>query len=84
MFHALADGTGGLIFLKCIVAQYLRLQGIPVPCQEGILDPRQPPEPDEVEDAYRKIPLDGVHASRQEDAAYQMPGTPDPPHTVCG
>lgn len=82
MFHALADGTGGLIFLKCIVAQYLRLQGIPVPCEEGMLDPRQPPEPDEVEDAYRKIPLDGVHASRREDAAYQMPGTPDPPHTL--
>ena len=82
MFHALADGTGGLIFLKCIVAQYLRLQGIPVPCEEGILDPQQPPEPDEVEDAYRKIPLDGVHASRREDAAYQMPGTPDPPHTL--
>lgn len=82
MFHALADGTGGLVFLKCIVAQYLRLQGTPVPCEEGVLDPRCPPNPEELEDAYRKIPLDGVHASRREEAAYQMPGTPDPPHTL--
>ena len=82
MFHALADGTGGLIFLKSIVAQYLRLCGTPVPCEEGVLDPGEPPDPSELEDAYRKIPLDGVHASRREEAAYQMPGTPDPPHTL--
>ncbi len=82
MFHALADGTGGLIFLKSIVAQYLRLCGTPVPCEEGVLDPGKPPDPSELEDAYRKIPLDGVHASRREEAAYQMPGTPDPPHTL--
>ena len=82
MFHALADGTGGLIFLKSVVAQYLRLCGTPVPCEEGVLDPQQTPRADELEDAYRKIPLDGVHASRREDAAFQMPGTPDPPHTL--
>lgn len=82
MFHALADGTGGLIFLKAIVAQYLRLCGIPIPCEAGVLDLQETPAPDETEDAYRRIPLDGVHASRKEDAAYQMPGTPEPPHTL--
>lgn len=82
MFHALADGTGGLIFLKSIVAQYLRLCGVPVPCEIGILDPTEKPAQEEMEDAYRKIPLDGVHASRKEDVAYQMPGTPEPPHTL--
>lgn len=82
MFHALADGTGGLIFLKNIAAHYLRLGGVPVPCTDGVLDPQEPPAPEEMEDAYRKIPLDGVHASRREDAAYQMPGTPDAPHTL--
>ena len=82
MFHALADGTGGLIFLKSIVAQYLRLCGVPVPCEIGILDPTEKPAQEEMEDAYRKIPLDGVHASRKEDVAYQMSGTPEPPHTL--
>lgn len=37
MSHALTDGTGGLIFLASLAAEYLRLGGIWIPVQEGIL-----------------------------------------------
>lgn len=82
VFHALADGTGGLIFLKALTAQYLRLRGIHVPCTDGVVSPDEPPLPDECEDAYRRIPLDGSYASRREKHAYMMPGTPEMPHTL--
>jgi hypothetical protein len=37
-FHILTDGTGGMIFLKTLTAEYLRLQGIAVPCADGNFD----------------------------------------------
>jgi len=37
-FHVLTDGTGGMSFLKTLVAEYLRLLGVPVPCTDGVLD----------------------------------------------
>ena len=30
-FHVLTDGSGGLIFLKTLVAEYLRLRGVEIP-----------------------------------------------------
>ena len=43
LFHALADGAGALVLLKTLVAEYLRLGGVEVPCTEGVLDPAEPP-----------------------------------------
>lgn len=47
LFHALADGAGALVFLKTLVAEYLRLGGVEVPCTEGVLDPAEAPDPEE-------------------------------------
>lgn len=82
IFHALTDGTGGLIFLKTLVAQYLRLDGAIIPNTNGILDIREQPKPEELEDAYKKISLGGVHSSRKEARAYHIKGTWEMPHTV--
>ena len=82
MFHVLTDGTGGLIFLKNVVAQYLRLRGISVACTHGVVDFAQPPPPEETEDAHARLPRDIPHASRKESRAWQMPGTKEPPHTL--
>ncbi len=57
MSHILTDGTGAIIFLKNLSAEYLRQSGIPVDPDEdlGILDLDGRQHPDETIDAYRKI-----------------------------
>lgn len=37
-FHILTDGTGGLVFLKTLAAEYLRLCGHEIGTGEGVLD----------------------------------------------
>lgn len=50
-FHVLTDGTGGVIFLKTLVGEYLRLLGINVPADEQVLDVNEPPcEPESAND----------------------------------
>lgn len=37
-FHAITDGTGGTIFLKTLLAEYLcQKYGITVPAEDGVL-----------------------------------------------
>lgn len=42
-FHVLTDGTGGMIFLKTLTAEYLRLRQIDVTNTEGVLDINEEP-----------------------------------------
>ncbi len=45
-FHAVTDGTGGLIFLKTLVAEYLcQKYGITVPAEKGVLGRLEEPSP---------------------------------------
>jgi hypothetical protein len=49
-FHSLTDGTGALIFLKSLLAEYLEQRhGIQIPCESGVLDRREPPKKEELE-----------------------------------
>ena len=82
VFHALTDGTGGLVFLKTLAAQYLRLGGAEIPPGYGILDLNEKPVKEELEDAYRKIPLNGAHFSRREARAFHLKGIWEMPHTL--
>ena len=63
LFHALADGAGALVFLKTLTAEYLRQTGVEVPCTDGVLDPAQPPDPEEWEDAYPRYATSGRGAA---------------------
>ena len=75
IFHALSDGSGGLCFLKTLVAEYLLLKyGAVIPRDKQILDCTQPAPPGETEDAYAKYARD-VTRSRSEADAYYMRGT---------
>lgn len=85
-FHALTDGTGGLIFLKSLVAEYLEQKyGIGIPAEEGVCDRRESLRPEELEDSFLK------HAgprplSRRQETAWHPRGTPEPEgfrHLVC-
>lgn len=81
-FHALTDGTGGLIFLKTLTAEYLRLRGKRVAYDHGALNPREPVSREETQDAFRKMPLPSVRVSRKESPAYHFPATREIPHTL--
>ena len=77
-FHALTDGTGGLIFLKTLVAEYLTQKyGVAIPAENGVLGRLEEPDPEELEDSFLRYAGD-ITASRAEQTAYHMSGTPEP------
>jgi len=86
-FHVLTDGTGGLIYLKTLLARYTELKyGIRVPAEEGVADIREEPRDIELKDAFQRVsgkyPL-----SRREATAYRLKGRPDPNgaiHVITG
>lgn len=77
IFHALTDGNGGLVFLKSLLAEYLQQKyGIAVPAQEGVLDRREEPCEEELEDGFLKH-AGSICADRKSKDAWQLHGTPE-------
>ena len=77
-FHALTDGTGGLIFLKTLLAEYLTQKyGLSVPAENGVLSRVEAPDSEELEDSFLKY-AGAVRAGRREKTAYHLSGTPEP------
>ncbi len=75
VFHVLSDGTGGMCFLKTLVAEYLTLKyGVAIPRDYEILDCDESPRPDETEDAYLRF-AGPVTRSRSEADSYFVRGT---------
>ena len=53
VFHAVTDGTGGLIFLKTLLAEYLSEKyGLNVPAEHGVLGRLEEPDEEELEDSF--------------------------------
>lgn len=78
LFHALTDGTGGMIFLKTLLAEYLsRKYGISVPNTDGVLCRMDEPSPEELQDSFIKN-AGTVSAGRKEATAYRLTGTTEP------
>ncbi len=79
-FHVLTDGTGGITFLKTLVAEYIRLKyGDRITPEKGVLDCGETPMMDELEDSFMKY-CRPASRSRKEDAAYHISGTPEEKH----
>lgn len=77
-FHSLTDGNGGLVFLKTLVAEYLlQRYNVRVPTEKGVLGRLEEPSPEELEDSFQKY-AGSVSASRKEDDAWRLTGTPEP------
>ncbi|MBE6626160.1 MAG: hypothetical protein E7628_03115 [Ruminococcaceae bacterium] len=75
-FHSLTDGTGALVFLKSLTAEYLEQKhGIKIPCEYGILDRSHAPTDAELEDSFLryagKYPI-----GRRDSDAWRLSGTP--------
>ena len=75
-FHSLTDGTGGLIFLKTLLAEYIQQKyGVYIPAKQGVLGRLDEPKEAELEDSFPKY-AGPVNASRQEHDAWRLSGTP--------
>lgn len=75
LFHSLTDGTGGLTFLKTLLAEYVTLRyGVEVPPECGILIRDEEPRPEELRDDFLRFAGE-VKASRKESDAYRVRGT---------
>jgi hypothetical protein len=77
-FHALTDGSGGMVFLKTLLAEYFSLKHqAQIPSVEGVLDRNGEPNPGELEDSY--FAHEGeIRQSRREEKSYRLKGTPEP------
>lgn len=76
-FHSLTDGTGALVFVKTLLAEYLSEKyGLSVPAEKGVLGRLEEPSPEELEDSFARYAGD-VTASRAESTAYHLTGTPE-------
>lgn len=77
-FHSLTDGTGGMIFLKTLLAEYLQqAHGLSIPNEEGVLSREQEPTEAELEDSFQRH-CGPVSASRRDTNAWHLSGTPEP------
>ncbi len=87
--HFVTDGTGGIRFLKNLVADYLRLRGIPVDVAQDpdLYDLGAPASTEEIEDAYhRYFPQDYPHPA-EEVPAFRLSSPRLPPgqyRVLCG
>ena len=77
-FHSVTDGTGALVFVKTLAAEYLaQRDGIDPGTGNGVLDRDEAPKQSELEDSFLRC--DGeVTASRKEENAYQLKGHREP------
>ena len=75
-FHSLTDGSGALVFLKTLLAEYIFQKYNVTATGEGILDRNAEPTPEELEDCFPKY-AGKLSASRKENTAWTIPGTPE-------
>ncbi len=74
-FHVLTDGTGGMSFLKTLVAEYISIKyKVKIPRGNGILDCAEVPQKAEFEDSFLKY-AKPMRISRLETPAYHVSGT---------
>ncbi len=77
-FHSLTDGTGGMVYLKTLTARYLSLRyGAEIPAEAGVLDWREAPRPEELEDSFVRH-SNGVVLNDKEPPALRIRGSCEP------
>ena len=81
VFHSVSDGYGALVFLKTLVAQYLRLKGYDIPCTHDVLDCAAPVSDAETEDGFLRYYNKKAVRAWKETRAWRIPGTHETGHT---
>lgn len=79
--HCLGDGTGGMAVLQTITAVYLRLLGHQISNGYFVKNINEPPDPEELEDAYMRYANARVCPPRPGEKTYRVRGTREPFYT---
>lgn len=82
VFHAISDGAGTLVFLRTLLAVYLRELGFSIPNGPGILDVTAPPRKEELEDAYARYAGSRTLRGKLEKTAFPNTSAPEPFYTL--
>ena len=72
-FHVLTDGSGGMLFLKALTGEYLRLKGLG-PEEPHLWDLGENPDREEFENAFARIEQSPSSSGFMDRAALQMDG----------
>ncbi len=87
VFHSISDGYGGIVFIKTLVAEYLKQKGYDIPAGHGVLNCDEWPEDAETEDSFLRYYNKRAVRPWKEERAYHIRGTKEKGHTlhvVCG
>ena len=86
-FHAVTDGSGGMVFLLNLTARYLALKyGVAIPAEGQIVSLNEDAKPEELEDSFQRYCAPcALHSS--SSAAYRLHGSREPDgfrHLITG
>ncbi len=73
-FHILTDGTGGMLFLKTLVAEYLRLLGVNISGKDQVFDINEIPKIEETSNQFATINTKTKGGGFIDKPALQMSG----------
>lgn len=74
-FHAVTDGSGGEIFVKTLLAEYISQKyKVVIPSKFGVADRQAQPTPEELEDSFSEN-AGAVGLKRTDGKAYRLTGT---------
>ncbi len=76
VFHAITDGTGAMVFLKTLAAQYLELRypDLRIPPQHDIRDREELPRLEELEDSFSRFYSVKPRRPKAESSAFHLRG----------
>ncbi|MBQ8995399.1 MAG: hypothetical protein IJ091_06255 [Oscillospiraceae bacterium] len=74
LFHVLCDGTGGMVFLKTLTGEYLRLLGNEIPYTDTVWNVDDVPDPSETENAFLRVERQKSASGFMGKLATQMSG----------
>lgn len=80
--HVICDGYGGITLFKTLIAEYFRLCGLDVPCEEGVFDLDAAPSPEEWEDSFARYSRPGLPPPPPQDPSWHIPGALLPRGTI--
>ena len=78
LFHVLTDGSGGIVFLKTLTGEYLRLLGHDVTCSNDVLDIDEAPRMEETVNEFANSELKEGTSGFMNNSAAQMSGRISP------
>ncbi|MFC2137055.1 hypothetical protein ACFLTE_02665 [Bacteroidota bacterium] len=71
--HIITDGTGALEFLKTLITSYFEFSDVEEISWENTLNPKNPPQEEEAEDAYNRFFKKNIPVTQTLSRAFHIP-----------